>query len=241
MGGGAAEMGLPEEKLRHYNNMQQQKARFARPQPGPRETDRMREEQAMEEETDEEGQYTGGTPPMPARPAMATPRVRPPMTQPAGAPPPMSGGEMTEANLLQALSRKSMSFERAWGLLKARPAPFYSSTHQGYEEDPLLSEEGQRPVTPRMPMDPRMEMSDEDYLNMLLGEARGPKMGELADEGAEMEMGDLAGMGEEGAGMARHHMARGPAAGQSRAQPPMDAPPAPPQMPPRGQRALDDY
>ncbi len=228
MGGGAAEMGLPEEELRHYNNMQQQKARFSRPPPGPREE--MRESMRFDREKEE-----------PARPAMATPRVRPPMAQPTGAPPPMSGGEMTEANLLQALSRKSMSFERAWGLLKAGPAPFYSSTHQGYEEDPLLSEEGQRPVTPRMPMDPRMEMSDEDYLNMLLGEAKGPKMGELADEGAEMEMGDLAGMGDMGESMARHHMARGPEAGQPRAQPPMDTPPAPPQMPPRGQRTLDDY
>jgi len=225
MGGEAAEM-APEEELRHYNNMQQQRVNNSRDE---------REE--------------------PARPAMSTPRVRPPSTGPTGPPPPMSGQEMTEAKLLQRLgplsmggtgpTRKSMAFAKAWGILKTGEAPKWSSTDQGYEEDPLLQGEDDLGDEPRLtahdPIDPKMEMSDEDYLNMLLGQARGPKMGELADEGAEMGLGDIGGMGEEGERMARHHMDRGPAAGQSRARPPIDVPPAPPQRPPRGQRTLDEF
>ena len=272
----------PENELRHYNNMQRQKARFAtRPPPGPRE--QMRESMRFDREEEE-----------PARPAMATPRVRPPV-EPAGAPPPMSGQEMMESKLLQGLgplsmggtgpTRKSVAFARAWGLLKAGttpeddwrtmtgPSDWDSSDRGHYHEDPQFfnpidSPQGhyghEEPYTeqeiadynarldraieqhggPKVAFDhhaDQLGMSDEEYFNMILGEGKGPKMHELVDQGAEMELGDIAGMGEEGAEMARHHLERGPAAGQSRAQPPMDAPPAPPQMPPRGQRTLDEF
>ena len=228
MGGEAAEM-APEEELRHYNNMQQQRVNNSRDE---------REE--------------------PARPAMSTPRVRPPSTGPTGPPPPMSGQEMTEAKLLQRLgplsmggtgpTRKSMSFERAWGLLKAwydSEGPRGDDTHEEQatrdaEELEAFHHDQRTPPALSDIMTNPNETADGTHMEEDV-EHGGPKMHELVDQGAEMELGDIAGMGEEGAEMARHHMERGPAAVQSRAQPPIDVPPAPPQRPPRGQRTLDEF
>jgi hypothetical protein len=252
MGGGAAEMGMPEQDLRHYNNMQQQRSMHSRPAPGPKEGLRSM------------GQSMNTNPADDGRPAMP-----PGDEEEMGATEPRTEEELQR--LLQQISpddlgakAPSMSrdesmeqrqhgrlppsssigpFAKAWGLLKAGPAPFYSSTDQGYDEDPLLSEKGQRPVTPRMPsIDPNMEMSDEDYLNMLLSQREeGPKMHELAGQGKDLSLGDTAEMGDLGADMVDYHRTKPPRNPHS-----MDTAPPPPALPKKpladeGQRTLDEF
>ena len=114
---------------------------------------------------------------------------------------------------------------------------------QQISPDDLLSEKGQRPVTPRMPsIDPNMEMSDEDYLNMLLSQREeGPKMHELAGQGKDLSLGDTAEMGDLGADMVDYHRTKPPRNPHS-----MDTAPPPPALPKKpladeGQRTLDEF
>ena len=109
----------PEEELRHYNNMQQQKAGFAVRPPHLRPPPRPMEEEEDLPLTDSEWQH------------LTTPRARPPMIPHPTEPAP------------------TMSFEKAWGILKTGRAPLWSSTHQGYEEDPLLQGEDDLGDEPR--------------------------------------------------------------------------------------------